>query len=228
MVTWARGGSRPRLGRRTLQFPTDEQIPPGANFYGRYIFNSSVTRPFLPFYLLVSKSKCSNKGVEFVFVKDESAITLKNRFTHHPHGLPGSEEAEPHNALAPSHTSSLAQLVTGQCVILAVLPTDGPRNGCSHKGLVPAVAVGHGAPLAPKRPSWAIAWSECHKSHTVLPGVDAWVTGEKLPKPELNFRCELACKGVRRRQRQKMGASEIVTEWWSETFTMHFHSSFVF
>lgn len=78
---------------------------------------------------------------------------LKTGSPHHPHGLPGSEEAEPHNALAPSHTSSLAQLVTGQCVILAVLPTDGPRNGCSHKGLVPAVAVGHGAPLAPKRPS---------------------------------------------------------------------------
>lgn len=46
----------------------------------------------------------------------------------------------------------------------------------------------------------------------MLAGVDAQVTGEKLPEPELNFHCELACKGVRRRQRQKMGASEIVTE----------------
>lgn len=42
--------------------------------------------------------------------------------------------------------------------------------------------------------------------------MDPLVAGEKLPKPELNFHYELACGGVRRRQRQKVGASEILTE----------------
>lgn len=86
MVTRGRGGSRPKLGGSTMQFPSDEQIP-GANFYGRYMFNSSVTPPFSPFYLPVSKIVSSNRGVRFIFVKDKSAITLKNRLTHHPHSL---------------------------------------------------------------------------------------------------------------------------------------------
>lgn len=85
MVTRGRGGSR--LGGSTMQFPSDEQIPPGANFYGRYMFNSSVTPPFPPFYLLVSKIMYSNRGIGFIFVKDKSAITLKNRLTHLPHSL---------------------------------------------------------------------------------------------------------------------------------------------
>lgn len=64
-----------------MPFPSDEQIPLPANFYGRYMFNSSVTPPFPPFYLLVSKIMCSNKGIGFVFVKDESVITIKNMLT---------------------------------------------------------------------------------------------------------------------------------------------------
>lgn len=77
---------------------------------------------------------------------------------------------------------------------------------------MPTVAVHHRAPLAPEVPPCATAWSECHKGHRVLAGVDAWVTGEKLPKPEINFHCELTCGGVWRRQRQKAGANEILTE----------------
>lgn len=79
-------------------------------------------------------------------------------------------------------------------MILAVLPTDSPRNGCSHTGLMPTAAMDYRAPLVPKLPPGAKTWSECHKGHVVLAGVDAWVTGEKLPKPELNFHCELACR----------------------------------
>ena len=84
-----RGGSSPRLGRSTMQFPSDEQIPTGANFCRRQVFNSSVTPPFPPSYLLVSKSMCSNKGIGFVFVKDESEMTLKNRLTRHLHSHGG-------------------------------------------------------------------------------------------------------------------------------------------
>lgn len=94
--------------------------------------------------------------------------------------------------------------------------------------LMSTLAVDYRAPLAPKVPPCAIAWSECHKGYRVLAGVDAWVAGEKLPKPELNFPFELVCEGVRRRQRQKVEASEILTERWSKTFTMHLHSGFMF
>lgn len=58
---------------------------------------------------------------------------------------------------------------------------------------MPTVAVDLRAPLAPKAPPCATAWSECRKDHKVLAGVDAWVTGEKLPKSQLYFCCNMAC-----------------------------------
>lgn len=76
----------------------------------------------LPFYLLVSKIMCSNKGIGFVFVKDESVITIKNRLTHHPHSLASlfyKEERNKHlhlNSRAPWKWRSWAQ----QC--LSTLP----------------------------------------------------------------------------------------------------------
>lgn len=175
-MTWAREGSSPRLGRSTMQFPSDKHKTAGANFCGRRVF-SSCYYSLSHSYLLVSKSMCSNKSVGFVFVKDESGTTLKNRLTHHPHSRaspfykelrkrpPHPISRAPwkrrswawHSALAPSHTSSLIQPIAGQCVILTMLPTDSPRKSSSQKGFMPRVAVDYRAPLAPKLPPSTVA-----------------------------------------------------------------------
>lgn len=70
------------------EVPCSSQVMSKYHFLIIFMGNTCLTPLLLlPFYLLVSKIMCSNKGIGFVFVKDESVITIKNRLTHHPHSL---------------------------------------------------------------------------------------------------------------------------------------------
>ena len=125
-VQWARGGSSPRLGRSTMKFPSEEQIPAGANFCGRWVFNSSVTLLFPPSYLLVSKC-IATRVQDLSLSRMSQRPPSKTKLTHHPHSHaclfykelgnrhPHLISRAPwkwrswaqHHALALSHTSSL-------------------------------------------------------------------------------------------------------------------------